>query len=145
MGYGGVSPSVAVEFDTYQNSSSGDADGNHVGININGALTSVVQAPVRERMNDGGIWYAWLDYDGSLQTMEARIARTPDRPTLPIVSMAQIDLPKILGRADVYVGFMSKSTKYLYTFLQLIPQYTDVPPNIEAKRIISYFSAVLCY
>jgi hypothetical protein len=107
MGYGGVSPSVAVEFDTYQNSSSGDADGNHVGVNINGALTSDVQAPVRERMNDGGIRYAWLDYDGSLQTMEARIARTPDRPTLPIVSMTQIDLPKNLGRADVYVGFAS--------------------------------------
>ena len=26
--------------------------------------------------------------------------------------------------------------------LQSIPQYVEVPPNIEAKRIISYFSAV---
>jgi hypothetical protein len=26
---------------------------------------------------------------------------------------------------------------------QRIPQYIEVPPNIEAKRIISYFSAVL--
>jgi uncharacterized BrkB/YihY/UPF0761 family membrane protein len=28
---------------------------------------------------------------------------------------------------------------------QRIPQYVEVPPNIEAKRIISYFSAVLSY
>jgi hypothetical protein len=28
---------------------------------------------------------------------------------------------------------------------QSIPQYVEVPPNIEAKRIISYFSAVLSY
>jgi hypothetical protein len=29
--------------------------------------------------------------------------------------------------------------------LQSIPQYIEVPPNIEAKRIISYFSAVPSY
>ena len=28
---------------------------------------------------------------------------------------------------------------------QRIPQYIKVPPNIEAKRIISYFSDVLSY
>jgi hypothetical protein len=26
-----------------------------------------------------------------------------------------------------------------------IPKYVEVPPNIEAKRIISYFYAVLSY
>jgi len=28
---------------------------------------------------------------------------------------------------------------------QIIPQYVEVPPNSEAKRLISYFSAVLSY
>jgi hypothetical protein len=28
---------------------------------------------------------------------------------------------------------------------QSIPQYIEVPPNMKAKRIISYFSAVLSY
>jgi hypothetical protein len=28
---------------------------------------------------------------------------------------------------------------------QRIPQYIEVPPNIKARRIISYFSAVLSY
>ena len=31
----------------------------------------------------------------------------------------------------------------LSDFPQEIPQYVEVPPNSEAKRIISYFSAVL--
>ena len=29
--------------------------------------------------------------------------------------------------------------------LQHIPQYIEVPPNIEAKQIVSYFSTVLSY
>ena len=33
----------------------------------------------------------------------------------------------------------------LFGFPQSIPQYIEVPPNIEAKRITSYFSAVLSY
>jgi hypothetical protein len=31
------------------------------------------------------------------------------------------------------------------TSLQSSPQYVEVPPNIEAKRIISYLSALLSY
>ena len=33
----------------------------------------------------------------------------------------------------------------LSTSLQRFPQYVEAPPNIEAKRIISYVSAVLSY
>jgi hypothetical protein len=31
------------------------------------------------------------------------------------------------------------------TSLQSIPQYAEVPPNIEAKQIISYFSVTLSH
>jgi hypothetical protein len=31
------------------------------------------------------------------------------------------------------------------TSLQSIPQYVEVPPNIEANQIVSYFSAILFY
>jgi len=33
----------------------------------------------------------------------------------------------------------------LYGSLQSIPQYVEVPPNTEGKRIVSYFSTVLLY
>ena len=42
IGNGGVTPSVGVEFDTYQNS--WDSNSNHVGIDTNGNLTSLVIA-----------------------------------------------------------------------------------------------------
>jgi len=35
-------------------------------------------------------------------------------------------------------------TFWIPAYIHCIPQYIEVPPNIEAKRIISYFSAVLC-
>ena len=33
----------------------------------------------------------------------------------------------------------------LYGSLQSIPQYVEVPPNIEVKQMVSYFSTVLFY
>ena len=39
-----------------------------------------------------------------------------------------------------HVGFFSDQTVHL---LQFMPQYVEVPPNIEAKRTSSYFSTVL--
>jgi len=47
-----------------------------------------------------------------------------------------------------YWTLCKKYQKQLSAYLlsiQSIPQHTEVPPNIEAKRIISYFSAVLSY
>jgi len=46
------------------------------------------------------------------------------------------------------LGMVRPETKNqirLSTSFQSIPQYVEVPLNIEAKRIISYFSAVLSY
>ena len=42
------------------------------------------------------------------------------------------------------IGIRSQVNK-LSDSPQRIPQYIEVPPNIEAKRTISYFSAVLSY
>ena len=40
IGYGGISKSLAVEFDTWQNGDIGDPNGNHIGFNINGNIRS---------------------------------------------------------------------------------------------------------
>jgi hypothetical protein len=40
LGYAGIDPSVAVEFDTFLNTSVTDPSGNHVGIDTNGILLS---------------------------------------------------------------------------------------------------------
>jgi hypothetical protein len=44
--------------------------------------------------------------------------------------------------ADGFNGVIASS---LSTSLQRIPQYIEVPQNVEAKLIISYFFAIFSY
>jgi len=106
LGYLGMGSSVAVEFDTYDNGRAVDIDGNHVGIDLDGNVASVTSASYPIRMNDGGVHYAWVDYDGVNQILSARIAETNVRPIDPFVQLA-VDLVAVLGDTDVFVGFTS--------------------------------------
>ena len=51
MGYGGISPSIGIEFDTYNNS--WDSNGNHVGVNLNGSMGSAAHYNVPTTLNNG--------------------------------------------------------------------------------------------
>jgi len=99
LGYSGLTPSVVVEFDTWFNGF--DPNSNHVGINVNGSFVSVAVAPVPGRFDDGNLWSAWVDYDGT--TLEVRVSNTGVRPAAPTLSHA-IDIGAIVG-ATAYVGF----------------------------------------
>lgn len=104
IGFGGIRNSIGVEFDTWHNFF--DIDGNHVGINLNGNARSVVAEPVDTRLNNGKVWNAWIDYNGQTDMLEVRISRNDARPSAALISH-QIDLVKILGKTEVFVGFTS--------------------------------------
>jgi len=105
IGYAGISKSVAAEFDTWNNGAgAGDPDGNHVGIDLNGSVFSVVTAPVATRMNNGAVWWAWIDYNGSV--LELRLSSTSTRPASPTLSYT-VNLVSVLGGTQAYVGFTS--------------------------------------
>lgn len=106
IGYQGLPDSVGVEFDTWDNGPWDDFNGNHVGIDLEGNIDSIVQAPVAVPMNDGNVWYAWVDYDGASDVLEVRLDTVFSRPALPLLSLA-VDLPAVLGTNDAYVGFTS--------------------------------------
>lgn len=93
LGYDGISPSVAVEFDTWLNPF--DPDSNHIGINQDGSLSSLVTAAVPGEMNDSTLQTATISYDGT--TLTAMIGGTS-------VGLA-LDLASILGDTTAYVGF----------------------------------------
>ena len=105
IGYAGLRNSLAVEFDTYFNGGI-DPDGNHIGINIDGEIVSVSYASLQERLNNGSRWHAWVDYDAMAKKLEVRISDKEETPGDVIVS-ADVDLIKILGQQDIYVGFTS--------------------------------------
>lgn len=104
IGYEGIGNSVGIEFDTWHNSAYADLDSNHLGIDTNGNMTSLVTEGVSTRFDDGNLWYAWIDYDGT--TLEVRTNQTGVRPGSSLLSL-NIDIVNLLGQTDAYVGFTS--------------------------------------
>ncbi len=113
IGYAGILKSVGIEFDSWMNLpgdavATNDTDGNHVAIDLNGSLVSTTMASLSVstigRLNDGGVWYAWVDYSGSTDLIEVRISRDGDRPTTPILTLST-NLSSVLQRTSAFVGF----------------------------------------
>ena len=107
IGYAGIPHSVAIEFDTYNNGAADLYDGNHVGVDLNGSVTSAVQTHVDTRMNNSQDWYAWVDYNGDSNLLEVRLAEVDLRPLTALLAY-NVDLPTILGNNNLaYAGFTS--------------------------------------
>ncbi len=102
IGYQGIGSSVAVEFDTWNNSF--DTSSNHLGIDTVGNITSLATLDVSPRFDDENIWYAWVDYDGT--SLEARANQTGVRPGSADLAYT-LDVPTILGQSSAYIGFGS--------------------------------------
>lgn len=103
IGYLGIPNSVGIEFDTYNN---GEINGNHVGIDLNGSVNSITNVAVAQRLNDGDVWNAWVDYNGATDDLEVRLSLGATRPAAAILA-ANIDLTAVLGSPNAFVGFTS--------------------------------------
>ncbi len=108
IGYAGIGSSVGVEFDTWCNASNNDPSSNHIGIDINGSVNHGAGSPntinVSPNFDDGELWSAWVDYDGT--TLEVRANQTGIRP-LDALLARDLNLVSILGQDDAYIGFTS--------------------------------------
>ena len=106
LGYGGISNSLAVEFDTWGDNWWDLGQGNHVGVNIDGNMSSIERVIVDERMNNGAVWTAWVDYDGMAEILEVSLSQEQSRPDNPILT-TNVNLVNVLGTQEAYVGFTS--------------------------------------
>ena len=106
IGYGGITNSVAIEFDTYDNEKPNDNDGNHIGIDVDGSLKSIVQQPIKDDFNDGFVKNVWIDYNGLTDFLEVRISNNQTRPSNADLSYT-LDIPSILGKTNTFIGFTS--------------------------------------
>ena len=99
LGYGGISPSVAVEFDTFDNGGKGE---NAIGINLDGSLISIASAPVTPDMETVRPLFAWVEYASQLDLLEVYFSDVNTQPGAPVVS-ANVDLSALGSQA--FVGF----------------------------------------
>lgn len=107
IGYAGINNSVGIEFDTWNNGAGDNNSSNHIGIDVNGSVNSVILSEVAEAdMNNGDIWNAWIDYNGSTNLLEARLGRSSVRPANAILSLTR-NLAADLGTTNAFVGFTS--------------------------------------
>lgn len=108
IGYAGIGNSVGVEFDTWCNAANNDPSSNHIGIDINGSVNHGAGSPntlnVATNFDNGLLWSAWIDYDGT--DLEVRANQTGVRPVDAMLSRT-LDLASILGQPTAYVGFTS--------------------------------------
>ena len=108
MGYLGVPNSVGAEFDTWDNGGGfGDPNGNHVNFDFGGSFALTGAVPIANRMNNGNIWSAWVDYNGATNTLELRLVESSViRPVTPLIS-TNVNLATVLGTTNAFVGFTS--------------------------------------
>ena len=106
IGYQGIANSVGIEFDSWNNGLIDDNNGNHVGIDVNGNVDSLVLVPVAGNFNDGQTRFAWIDYNGASTLLEVRLSENNTRPDAALLSLNR-DLAVDLGTPDAFVGFTS--------------------------------------
>jgi hypothetical protein len=104
LGYAStVTPSVAVEFDTYK--TAGDQNDNHVALDTGGneqvALALALTLPFD--LNDGASHNAWVDYDGATKTVTVYLSDAAMKPAAPLLT-GTADLATLVG-SSAYLGF----------------------------------------
>jgi len=131
IGYQGVQPSIAVEFDTHDNTA--DPSDNHIAIVQNGQATSshttYVESPYDMDGSpgvDGPVLHVWVDYNGATDILEVRISNTTTRPGSAVLS-GTVDLVTLFGNSNVFVGVTSAtggvSSKHEILDLYFINEY----------------------
>jgi hypothetical protein len=105
LGFGGITPSFGVEFDTYKNDSNNDPNDNHVALVRNGSVHHEPSTPVTPMVtfSDGATYHVWVDYDGT--TIEVRLNTGNERGSATLILSQPVDLKSIFSTQDVYFGF----------------------------------------
>jgi YVTN family beta-propeller protein len=105
LGYGGVSNSLTVEFDSFTGTN--DPNANHIGVMTNGAVTThlATHTPSFD-LEDGLDHAAWVEYDGTTNTLRVFLSQTVTqaRPATPVITLNNIDLAALVGQ-QAWFGF----------------------------------------
>jgi hypothetical protein len=123
MGYLGINPSLAVEYDTWGNSAANDPSQSHVGITLNGNVNhgSPGQGPTVNigdtngspgplpgpELDDGFRYWSWTIYDGTTLRVYLERSESTTEPSLPATPILTFNtnLQNVLGGPLAFAGF----------------------------------------
>ena len=102
LGAGAITPSVALELDTFVNANEPSTT-EHIGLDLDGiVLPGAMAAASPFPLSDGTAFTVWLDYNKTAKVVSAYIARTQTKPATPVVTLAT-DLAHLGSR--MFIGF----------------------------------------
>ncbi len=107
LGYSGISPSIAVEIDTWRNN--GDPSESHLGVMVNGNTTDHREfySTVPDIDESNAIHTIWIDYDGT--DLKVFMAQETDgnapKPDAPVMSYGIVLTDIFTNTTDLFVGF----------------------------------------
>ncbi|KAK6923239.1 Legume lectin domain [Dillenia turbinata] len=96
---------VDAEIDTFKDDH--DADGNHVGINVN-SINSVTSRPLKNKINGGEITYAMVSYNSASKSLFVNITQKGDFGYESTCLLYDLDLRQILPE-QIIVGFSAST------------------------------------
>ncbi|OAE23341.1 hypothetical protein AXG93_2309s1010 [Marchantia polymorpha subsp. ruderalis] len=102
-----IARTLAIEFDTHENSDVGDENNNHVGVDVQDVNSTLARSAWDVSIDLAGSYsiYSWIDYNSSAQNLEVRISRDKAKPSLPFIVYA-LNLFDVFHPDElVYVGF----------------------------------------
>ncbi|BBN10153.1 protein MpRLK-Pelle_L-LEC14 [Marchantia polymorpha subsp. ruderalis] len=102
-----IARTLAIEFDTHENSAFGDENNNHVGVDVQDVNSTIARSAWEVSIDLAGSYsiYSWIDYSSSAQKLEVRISSDNAKPSLPFIVFA-LNLFDVFHPDElVYVGF----------------------------------------
>jgi MYXO-CTERM domain-containing protein len=104
MAYEGISPSLGVELDIWQSYGTNDPDGNHVGIDLDGSITSAALAPVAFPIDGQPSVFGRVDHLAGEIRVWLDVAPIPEPPGDPLLIFPHAGLA-----GPLWVGFTASS------------------------------------
>ncbi|CAI5974307.1 unnamed protein product [Closterium sp. NIES-64] len=141
VGYAGMSTrSIAVEFDTWQDTEHNDTSASHVGVNLNGSSLLNVTANTSTALNNGKMYFAWVDYnpDDEGESLKVYLADSFNgRLVDPVLSMnLSLSLYNVLKPTwpspSFYFGFVAASD--LHAQKHAVAMASDITGKPAAAR-----------